>query len=125
MMNCPRNGYETFGTMSPETVQAHMAHMRDLNDSLRASVELVSGEGLADPREAKNVRAGKNGTPVIDGAFAETKEFLAGYWLVDVKTPERAYEIAARASSAPVEGGVPANFPVEVRQVMGPPPQTS
>ena len=52
------------------------------------------------------MRAGKSGgPPVTDGPFAEAKEFLAGYWIVDVDRPERAYEIAAKASAAPGPGG--------------------
>ena len=47
------------------------------------------------------MRAGKDGAPVTDGIFPEAKEFLAGYWIVDVETPEQAYAIAARASTAP------------------------
>ena len=58
-------------------------------------------------------------TPVVtDGPFAETKEFLAGYWIVDVESPERAVEIAAHISAAPGPGGGPLNMPIEVRQVM-------
>ena len=69
------------------------------------------------------VRARKDGTPeVTDGPFAEAKEFLAGYWIVDVERPERAYEIAARASAAPGPGGAPMNMPIEVREVMSAPP---
>ena len=65
------------------------------------------------------LRARKDGTPeVTDGPFAEAKEFLAGYWIVDVERPERAYEIAARASAAPGPGGVPLVLPIEVREVM-------
>jgi hypothetical protein len=60
---------------------------------------------------------------MTDGPFPESKEFLAGYWIVEVDTPERAYALAARASAAPGPGGVPLNMPIEVRQVMsGPPP---
>jgi hypothetical protein len=59
---------------------------------------------------------------VTDGPFAETKEFLAGYWIVDCDSPERAYEIAARASAAPGPGGAPLNMRIEVRQVMSAPP---
>jgi hypothetical protein len=59
---------------------------------------------------------------VTDGPFAEAKEFLAGYWIVDVENQERAYEIAARASAAPGPGGAPLNMPIEVRQVMSAPP---
>ena len=53
-----------------------------------------------------------------DGVFPESKEFLAGYWIVDVETADQAYRIAARASAAPGPGGTPANMPIEVRQVM-------
>ena len=54
----------------------------------------------------------KNGVPpVTDGSFPESKEFLAGYWIVDVDKPERAYEIAAKASSAPGPGGAPLIMP--------------
>ena len=64
------------------------------------------------------MRAGKDGAPITDGVFPEAKEFLAGYWIVDVESPERAYEIAARASAAPGTGGAPLNMAIEVRQVM-------
>lgn len=92
--------------------------MKRLTKSLRESGELVSTEGLALPDQAKIVRAGKDGAPVTDGVFPETKEFLAGYWIVDVESLERAYQIAARASAAPGPGGVALNMPIEVRQVM-------
>ena len=71
---------------------------------------------LAEPREAKVVRGEKNGLPVTDGIFPESKEFLLGYWIVEVATPERAYAIAGRISAAPGPGGVPTNMPIEVRQ---------
>ena len=61
------------------------------------------------------MRAGKDGVPITDGVFPESKEFLAGYWIVDVDTPERAYAIAAQASAAPGPGGTPLNMPIEVR----------
>ena len=54
--------------------------------------------------------------------FPETKEFLAGYWIVDVDSTERAYEIAARVSAAPGKRGLPLNMPIEVREVMSAPP---
>jgi hypothetical protein len=96
-----------------------MDHLDRLNGELREAGEWVDVHALTPPGEAKLVRAGKNGRPVTDGAFPETKEFLAGYWIVDVETPERAYEIAAKASAAPGPGGAPLNMPIEVRQVMG------
>jgi hypothetical protein len=55
---------------------------------------------------------------VTDGPFPESKEVLAGYWAIDVETPRRAYEIAARASAAPGPGGKPLKMPIEVRPVM-------
>jgi hypothetical protein len=65
------------------------------------------------------VRASKNsGPPVTDGVFPEAKEFLAGFWILDVDTAERAYAIAGKASTAPGPGGTPLLMPIEVRQVM-------
>ncbi len=122
MMNCPRNGYEQFGAWPKKDIQANLAFMLSFNQSLRESGNFVAAEGLASPQEAKIVRAGKEGEPVTDGVFPESKEFLAGYWIVDVETPEQAYQIAARASAAPGPGGKPFNMPIEVRQVMSGPP---
>ncbi len=101
MMNCPKNGYEAFGSMPKKDIQAHIAFQISFDKSLRESGELVSAEGLASPQEAKVVRAAGDGTPITDDVFPETKEFLAGYWIVEVESPERAYEIAARASAGP------------------------
>ena len=123
MMNCPRNGYEQFGAWPKKDIQAHLAFMTTFNQSLRESGNLVAAEGLASPQEAKIVRAGKDGEPVTDGVFPESKEFLAGYWIVDVETTGQAYQIAARASAAPGPGGKPFNMPIEVRQVMSGPPE--
>lgn len=123
MMNCPRDGYEQFGSWPKEDIQAHIAFMHTLNEELREAGHLVGAEGLADPREAKIVRAGGNGKPVTDGAFAETKEFLAGYWIVEVDDEQQAHDIAARASAAPGPGGKPFNMPIEVREVMSGPPE--
>ncbi len=98
--------------------------MMSLNEGLRESGELVLAEGLSFPDQAKLVRAGKDGTPITDGVFPEGKEFLAGYWIVDVDSPERAYEIAARACAAPGLNGAPLNMLIEVRPIMsGPPPE--
>jgi len=104
---------------SPDDWKAHMAFMHRLNKALTESGELVGVEALAAPGEAKVVSAGKHGVPAVtDGPFPEAKEFLAGYWIVEVEKPERAHEIAAKASSAPGPGGAPLNLPIEVRRVM-------
>src|SRR3954464_11879698 len=109
MMNCPSTGYESFAAWPKKDIQAHIAFMHSFNKSLKESGEFVSAEGLASPQEAKIVRAGKDGTPITDGVFPESKELLAGYWIIDVEGPEQAYKIAARASAAPGPGGVPFN----------------
>jgi hypothetical protein len=110
-------------TWPQEDIQAHIAFMIGLNKELKEAGELVSAEGLGWPDQAKLVRAGKDGTPITDGVFPEAKEFLIGYWIIDVENPERAYQVAARASAAPGRGGVPLNMPIEVRQIMSGPPE--
>jgi hypothetical protein len=124
MMHAPsRTGDYQVGDWSPEDFKAHIAFMHQFNRELTEKGELVGAEGLAPPGEAKIVRAGQNGTPAVtDGPFPEAKEFLAGFWIVDVDRPERAYEIAARASAAPGPGGKPLIIPIEVRQVPSAPP---
>jgi hypothetical protein len=124
MMNAPRgNGDWGVAAWAPEDLKAHIAFMKRFDVELRQSGELVGAEGLASPGQARIVRAGKNGSPeVTDGPFAEAKEFLAGYWIVDCDSTQRAYEIAARASAAPGPGGKPLNLPIEVREVMSAPP---
>src|SRR5580658_2401371 len=98
--------------------------MRRFSKELRESGELVSAEGLAFPDQAKLVRAGKDGIPITDGVFPEGKEFLAGYWIVDVGNSKRASAIAAKASAAPGPDEAPLNMSLEVRPVMsGPPPE--
>lgn len=102
-----------------DKLKAHMQFMVDLNRELRASGEYAAGEGLTPPGQARIVRAGPDRKPeVTDGPFAEAKEFLAGYWIVDVESKERAYAIAAKISTAPGKDGEPLNMPIEVRQVM-------
>jgi hypothetical protein len=124
MMNAPGKGPYQIGSWPKQDIQAHIGHMIALNKKLRAAGELVGAEGLSGPDQAKLVRAGMDGAPVTDGVFPESKEFLAGYWIVDVDSPARAYQIAAEASVAPGPGGVPMNMAIEVREVMsGIPPE--
>ena len=123
MMSHLKSGADGIMTWPMEDIKRHIGHMISLNKSLREAGELVSAEGLAFPEEAKLVRAATDGTPITDGVFPETKEFLAGYWFVDVESPERAYQIAAQASLAPGKGGAPMYMGIEVRQVMSGPPE--
>ena len=124
MMNAPRGtGDWAVNNWAPGDLKAHIEFMKRLHTELSDSGELAAAEGLASPGEARVVRAGKGGVPeVTDGPFPEAKEFLAGYWIVDVESPERAYALAAKASAAPGKGGAPLNMPIEVRQVMSAPP---
>ncbi|CAM5340142.1 hypothetical protein GCM10010222_53820 [Streptomyces tanashiensis] len=107
----------------PEEVRAHIDFMIATNGKLAAAGELVDAQGLAMPDTALIVRADAGGAPVVtDGPFAETKEFLAGWWIVEVPSQQRALEIAAEVSAAPGPGGAPINMPIEVREVMSAPP---
>jgi hypothetical protein len=125
MMNTMKAGREKEGILAwpKQDLEAHIAFMHKLNQELKEAGELVLAEGLTFPDQAKLVRAGKDGTPITDGIFPESKEFLAGFWIVDVATPERAYAIAAWISAAPGRGGVPLNMQIEVRQIMSAPPK--
>jgi hypothetical protein len=122
MMNVPGKVPYQIGSWPKKDIQAHIGFMKALNRKLRDAGEFVGAEGLSGPDQARLVRAGKDGTPVTDGVFPESKEFLAGYWIVDVDSAERAYAIAAEASAAPGPGGAPLNMAIEVREVMSPPP---
>ena len=121
MMNTMR-AHQGVPAWPKKDLQAHIAFMRSFVKELQESGELVAAEGLSFPDQAKLVRAGKDGLPITDGVFAESKEFLAGYWIVDVDSPERAYALAARVSAAPGVDGKPLNMPIEVRPVMSAPP---
>lgn len=122
LMNAPKAGFETYRAWSTSDAKAHYAVLQSINKELSESGEFVATAGLAWPEQAKIVRAGKDGAPMTDGVFPESKEFLAGYWIVDVDSAERAYEIAARISGAPGPGGTPLSMPIEVRRVMSGPP---
>jgi hypothetical protein len=118
MMQGKKSEWDSMGTWSPADLKAHIEFMTRLNKELTAAGELVAAEGLDLPANARIVRSQKGGAPAItDGPFPEAKEFLAGFWIVDVDTPERAVEIAAQASAAPGKDGLPISIPIEVRQV--------
>jgi len=116
LMSGTSAGVEAYHAWSKQDIEAHMAVLQRINKDLTESGEFVATQGLAEPREAKAVRGEKNGVPVTDGIFPESKEFLLGYWIVDVANAERAYAIAGRISSAPGPGGKSTNMPIEVRQ---------
>jgi hypothetical protein len=124
IMNTPRDGYTQYMNWPKKILEANAAFMRDFSKKLSAAGELVGAEGLASPEQAKLVRAGKDGKPITDGVFPESKEFLAGYWIIDVDSRERALQIAADASKAPgatvIVGGKPLDYLwIEVREILG------
>ena len=123
MMNTPRGGEYQIMSWPKKDIQAHIGFMMAFAKKLGSAGELVAAEGLSSPAQAKLVRAGTDGAPITDGVFPEAKEFLAGYWIVDVDTPARAYQIAAEASLAPGVGGAPLYLSIEVREIMSGPPQ--
>jgi len=119
IMQGTASGWDSMCQWKPEEIQAHIGFMIKLRDELKDGGELVMAEGLDIPRNTKVVTAKRVDQPtVFDGPFPESKEFLAGFWVVEVPTEKRACEIAARASTAPGPGGKPLAFPIEVRQVM-------
>ena len=114
-------GVPPMAEWASEDMQARGDAMLALHEELTGSGELVGAEGLTGPQAAKLVTHDGVGAPVVtDGPFPESKEFLAGYWLVDVESEQRAIEIAARTSAAPGPGGKPLGKQIEVRPVMHP-----
>jgi hypothetical protein len=118
LMNGTRPDFEQYAKWSKKDLEANVAFMRAFSKELKDSGVFVSSEGLGWPNDAKLVRAGSNGQPITDGVFPESKEFLAGYWIIDVENPEQAFTIAARLSQAPGPGEKTGGMPIEVRQVM-------
>jgi hypothetical protein len=123
MMHTPKDVTGGIVEWAPEDVKAHIEFQHRFDQELRDNGEMVYNEGLTFPDQALVVRADDKGQPVVtDGPFPESKEFLIGFWIVDVDTPERAYAIAAQASFAPGAGGQPLGIPIEVRPVGAKPP---
>jgi hypothetical protein len=118
LMSGTKAGVDGYKAWAERDIQTHFAFLHRLNQELTESGEFVATQPLAGPEDAKLVRAGNDGAPITDGVFPEAKEFLLGYWIVDVESPERACQIAARLSGGPGPGGVPTNMPIEVRQIM-------
>ncbi|NLG45412.1 YciI family protein [Gordonia sp. (in: high G+C Gram-positive bacteria)] len=99
---------------APDEVTAHIQFMRDFADRLVASGEFVDAQALA-PEGSWVQYGGEGKPPVTDGPFAETKDLIAGWMIVDVDSRDRAYELAGELSSAPGAGGRPLHEWLEVR----------
>jgi hypothetical protein len=107
---------EGMATMGKEWMREMIQFMTRLDEDLKKSGELVSAEGLMDGSTAKTVRF-ENGAPVpTDGPYAEAKEALVGYWIVDVESEKRAVEIASKIVAF-------VKVPIEVRRVADAPPE--
>ena len=105
---------------TPDEVDAHIQFMRDFAAKLEESGEFVGAEGVAP--EGTFVRYdGEGRPPVTDGPFAETKDLIAGWMVIDVDSYDRALELAAELSAAPGRGGEPLREWLEVRPVMSVP----
>jgi hypothetical protein len=105
---------------SPDEVEAHIQFMNDFAAELERSGEFVEGQALAP--DGVWVRSdGEGRPPVTDGPFAETKDLIAGWMIVDVDSYERAIELAGGLSAAPGANGEPIHEWLEVRPFMGAP----
>ena len=102
---------------SQEEVQAMYAFMGALNDDLAETGEMIDGQGLAEPAKTRLVGLGDDGKPVItDGPYSETKELLAGYWVLDCASLDRVTEIAERILQCPQPTGAN-SYPVVIRPI--------
>ncbi len=120
LMSYKVEGVPPLPTWDPADIERHIQFQQDLGQELSETGELVDGQGLS--QEAKTVVYDGTGEPAVtDGPFPESKELLAGYWMVDVESEQRAIEIAGKASAAPGPGGRPLRHPLELRAVISVP----
>jgi hypothetical protein len=103
---------------SPEDFAAMTSFMEGFNTELAEAGELVETRALAAPVHTRRLGA-RNGSPfVTDGPYAETQEVLAGYWIVECDSFDRASEIAGRLAACPAPAHVTANAYADVRPIM-------
>jgi hypothetical protein len=119
LMNGKKSDFDAYAQWSKEELQANVKFMRSFAQELKDAGVFVSTEGLSWPSEAKMVRSASDGHPITDGIFPESKEFLAGYWIIDVEDPAQAYRFAAKLSRGARSENVEGGMAVEVRQVLG------
>jgi hypothetical protein len=106
---------------APEEVEAHIQFMHDFAARLERSGEFVDAQALSP--DGVWVRSDDEGRPpVTDGPFAETKDLIAGWMIIDVDNYERALELARELSSAPGAGGRPIHEWLELRPFLTAPP---
>lgn len=101
-----------------EQLQAMYAFMGALNNDLAESGEMIDGQGLAEPALTRSVALGADGKPVItDGPYGETKEVMAGYWVLECESLDRVTEIAERILQCPGPEGMTV-YPVVIRPIL-------
>ncbi|HSX99893.1 MAG TPA: YciI family protein [Streptomyces sp.] len=101
-----------------EQLEAMYAHMGAISEDLTRTGEMIDGQGLAEPARTRFVTADADGKPVItDGPYPEAEVLLAGYWLLDCASLDRATEIAARVARCPGPEGL-TEYPVVIRPVL-------
>lgn len=103
---------------SEQEIQAMYAYMSAINDDLSETGEMLDGQGLAEPAKVRHVTLGEDGKAVItDGPYSETKELLAGYWVLECASLERVTEIADRITRCPQPADAPV-YPVVIRPIL-------
>jgi hypothetical protein len=106
---------------SPDEVDAHVQYMNDFAARLESSGEFIDGQALSP--DGLWVRSdGEGRPPVTDGPFAETKDLIAGWMVIDVDSHERAVELAGQLSAAPGANGEPIHEWLELRPFLTHPP---
>lgn len=114
-------GFVTMDQWTPDEVSAHIQYMRDFANKLEATGEFV-GEAAVAPGGEWVQYGGEGRPPVTDGPFAETKDLIAGWMVIDVDSYERAVELAGELSAAPGKGGKPIHEWLELRPFLTEPP---
>jgi hypothetical protein len=103
---------------SEQELQAMYGYMGAINNDLSETGELIDGQGLAEPAKTRLVTLGEGGKTVItDGPYSESKELMAGYWVLECESLERVTEIADRVSRCPQPEGA-SNYPVVIRPIL-------
>ncbi len=121
MMHVGQENGSEVQNWSPEDIANMIQFQRAFDRELEENGEMVFNAGLAWPDQARIVRFDDGSASVTDGPFPQGREFLIGFWVVECESEERAYAIAAKASSSPGPGGTPSSIPIEVRPLAGPP----
>ena len=103
---------------TPQEISDHVRYMRDFAARLEETGEYVDGQALA-PGGMWVRYDGEGRPPVTDGPFAETKDVIAGWMVIDVDSQARAVELAGELSAAPGAGGKPIHEWLELRPFLG------